>query len=174
MKRHSIAHFKAPKCFAWTSCSDVKLRSIDVKSPCCEVVAVDANRDGRSTSKDLHVGLIDVSRSETLTVAAELAQIHDVEPTDLGTCSDDVFGLIDILLRASASEHILVNTYIEAPNVDVCCLYPVLCTRCPRHCERLSLLALECESPLTQPPELEPTESVKDSCCCSCCCYCCL
>ena len=97
-------------------------------------------------------------------MAAELAEIHDVELTVFGTFCDDVFGLIEIPLRASASEHILVNTYIEAPNVDVCYLRPEPCTRCPRHCEQLSLLALECESLLTKPPELEPTESVKDSC----------
>ena len=128
--------------FASARSSDVKLRSIGVETPGCEVVAVDANTGGRSTLKDGHVEFIDVSRSESLFVAAELTQIHDVEATDFDTLRDDVFNIIDIMLLAFASEHALVNTCVETPNADAYYRW----SRCPRHCEQVLLLALDLEA----------------------------
>ena len=78
---------------------DAKLRSIGVELPCCELVVVDA--DGRvwKRFKDLHVRRKDrwPACVQTLTVAAELAQVHDVESRVLDTGCDDVLDLLQIV-----------------------------------------------------------------------------
>ena len=67
--------------------SHAKLNSIGVVPvpPCCEVVAADGNERGCRTLKALHVEQTDAGRRRSLTVAAEFAQIHDMDPF-LETC----------------------------------------------------------------------------------------
>ena len=88
--------------------------------------------------KNVHITNIDVSSRQSLTVAAELAQIHDVESSALDTCCDDAFDLVHIFFSFFASEHVLTNTYIEAPNAENGYRW----TRYSRHFKQLALFAL--------------------------------
>ena len=68
------------------------------------------------TIKDLHVFSTDASVRQSLEVASEVAQVHDMETKVFDTCCDDVFDLVQSRLRVLAGELALVYTYIEAPN----------------------------------------------------------
>ena len=68
--------------------------------------------------ENFHVGRTDASRRQSLKVAAELAQVHDMEIALLDTCCNDLLDLPHGLPTALAGEHALGYTYIEAPNAE--------------------------------------------------------
>ena len=70
--------------------------------------------------KDLHFVHMDPWPAcvETFLVAAELAQVHDVESTVLHARCDDVLDLAQVSSALFTAEHVLIDTNIEAPNAE--------------------------------------------------------
>ena len=68
--------------------------------------------------KDFHVFRTFASGSESLTVASELTQAHDIEFSVFDTFCDDVSHLVQNFLNVIAGELGLVYTYIEAPKAN--------------------------------------------------------
>ena len=82
-----------------------------------EVIAVAVNERGcEAAGQDL--GTI-ASRRQSLSVAAKLAQVHDVEMLILDTCGDDVLHLLQMYLCSLAFEHTLWHPDIVAPDADL-------------------------------------------------------